>query len=130
MDVLALEKVETDAFIADAASCAVAPSGPDLWDGLLAGLWIVVDRVEYGCHRVFIVQRTSSTEKDYRKLTDFERQVFALTVRTNANKVIASELGTAQSSASKILAKAIQKMGLGSRVQLHELYGALTALPL
>jgi DNA-binding CsgD family transcriptional regulator len=102
------------------------PVAPDVWQwgNLLAGLWSVVRRrAESGRIEYLAIRNPTSV---LRRLTQFERRVVEHAAAGDANKHIAGELGVHESSVSRALHRALQKLGTRNRADLILLYTALS----
>lgn len=93
----------------------------DLWRGLVAGRWSLVDQFDSDGRRYLVARRNDPRTPDPRALTERERQVAHLVALGHSNKLIAYELGVSESSAASHLRRAIAKLGVQGRVQLVEL---------
>ena len=101
----------------------------DLWQGLVAGRWSLVDRFDSDGRRFVVARRNEPHVRDPRGLTARERQVVALAGVGHDLKVIAYDLGLDVSTVSSHLRSALRKLHVGSRVELARLFGASPSDP-
>lgn len=90
----------------------------ELWKGLVAGRWSIVDRFDTDGRRFFVAYKNVSATSSPRALTARERQVIAYAAMGHSNKLVAYELGLSIGAVSAYLASGLQKLGLRSRVEL------------
>lgn len=90
----------------------------ELWTGLVSGRWSLVDRFERGGRRFIVARRNEHGCTDPRALTDRERTIAHLAALAKSNKLIAYELGLAESTVATHLGDAMRKLGVKSRVEL------------
>jgi DNA-binding CsgD family transcriptional regulator len=89
-----------------------------MWTALTAGEWSLVDQFERDGRR-FIVARANPPDcNDPRALAPRERTVAHLAALGKSNKLIAYELGIAESTVASHLSAAMRKLGVGRRVEL------------
>jgi DNA-binding CsgD family transcriptional regulator len=93
-----------------------------VWHGLLDGLWRIVKRVDEVGRRSVVLRRAAPGEE--MALDPRERRAIALAAAGESNKAIGFALEVAPSTAAGILGSACRKLGLGSRRELIELFGA------
>jgi len=98
----------------------------ELWRGLVAGRWSLVDQFDSDGRRYLVARRNDPRTPDPRALTERERQVAHLVALGHSNKLIAYELGVSESSAATHLRSAIAKLGVKGRVQFVELIQQIT----
>jgi DNA-binding CsgD family transcriptional regulator len=91
----------------------------ELWRGLVAGRWSVVDQFDHDGKR-FVVAVPNEPRPRFtgRELTAREAQVTALAARGHSNKLIAYELGLSVSTVGAYLASAARKLGAPTRASL------------
>jgi DNA-binding CsgD family transcriptional regulator len=98
-----------------------------LWNGLLAGRWVVVDRFETDGRRCFLLAEPAGEEGVFASLGAQERRLVTLVAAGFSDKAMAVTLGIAPSTLSGVLRRAVAKMGLRSRVELVRLLRVLAA---
>lgn len=103
----------------------MAPQDPDRalahWKAMVDGQWTLVERVEAGGRRVFVAHENEPSVRASRALTPGERKVVGLAALGHPLKLVAYELGYAESTTSQLLKGALQKLGLRSRVELLQM---------
>ena len=92
----------------------------DLWRGLVAGRWSLVDHFDTDGRRYLVARRNDPRALDPRALSDRERQVARFVALGHANKLIAYELGISEASVATHVRRAAAKLGVDGRVQLAE----------
>lgn len=100
------------------------PDALELWQGLQARRWTLVDQFERDGRRYYVArpnQPEGAPSDALASLTERERQAVALLAMGRSNKAIAYELGIAPSSVSTLLARAVAKTGCGSVPRLAAL---------
>lgn len=106
-----------------------AGSSPDealaIWRALVDGKWTLVDRIARGDRRVFVARPNEPSTLGIHALDAPEQQIISLAVLCRPSKLIAYELGISEGEVSRALTRALSKMGLRSRAELVEMYGAL-----
>jgi DNA-binding NarL/FixJ family response regulator len=100
----------------------------ELWRGLVAGRWSLVEHFDTDGRRYFIARRNDPTVPDPRALDLRERQVAAYAALGHPGKLIAYELGLSPSTVSKHLASALRKLGASNRGDLVQLVWARPAI--
>ncbi|KAB2888232.1 MAG: hypothetical protein F9K40_20645 [Kofleriaceae bacterium] len=95
------------------------------WEQLLAGEWSVVRRRTYAGGISYLVIRRPLAVRC--RLTSLERRVVELSRTGEYGKQIAELLGIHESTVSRALARALDKLGLTSRSDLVLLSAALDA---
>jgi DNA-binding CsgD family transcriptional regulator len=83
----------------------------ELWTGLCAGRWSLVEHFEKQGRRYFLAYRNDPRLAATRALTERERQVCTYSAMGHSNKLIAYSLGISISSVSKHLERARAKLG-------------------
>jgi DNA-binding CsgD family transcriptional regulator len=91
----------------------------DLWQGLTAGRWSLVDHFDSDGRRFVVARRNDPNLPDPRALTLRQRQVAALAATGQTNKLIAYALGIHEAAVSAFLRQALRKLGLGSVAELR-----------
>jgi DNA-binding CsgD family transcriptional regulator len=97
----------------------------DLWRGLVAGRWSLLDQFDTDGRRYLVARRNDPRTPDPRALTERERQVAHFVAMGHTNKLIAYELGLSEGSVATHLRRGIEKLGVGGRVQLAERFHQL-----
>lgn len=93
----------------------------ELWSALLDGLWTIVDQFDSGGRRFIVARRNEPRVVERGRLSCRERQVLELAACGHANKVIAHDLGIPHGTVASALARAMRKLGVGSRAELVQL---------
>jgi hypothetical protein len=83
----------------------------DLWQGLVAGEWSLVEHFERDGRRYYLAYKNDPELKEDRALTLRERQVLGYAKLGNSNKLIAYSLGLSSSTVSTLLGRARKKQG-------------------
>jgi DNA-binding NarL/FixJ family response regulator len=86
----------------------------DIWRGLVAGRWSLVDHFDRDGRRYVVAHRNELDAPDPRALTPRERQVAGYANLGHSNKLIAYELGLSRSTVSVLLGRAMVKLGAQS----------------
>ncbi len=97
----------------------------EAWTALVAGRWSLVDRFERGGRRFIVARKNAHGIADPRGLGDRERTIAHLAALGKSNKLIAYELGLAESTIATHLASAMRKLRARSRVDLVRLLAAM-----
>jgi hypothetical protein len=82
----------------------------EVWRGLVAGLWSLVDHFDSDGRRYLVAHRNDPTTPDPRALTERERQIVAYADLGQSNKLIAYQLGLSASTVAVHLAHAREKL--------------------
>ena len=82
----------------------------DLWRGLVAGRWSLVEHFERDGKRYYLAHKNDPELTPDRALTERERQVLGYAELGHSNKLIAYELGLSSSTVSTLLGKARGKL--------------------
>ena len=82
----------------------------EVWRGLVAGLWSLVDHFESDGRRYLVAHRNDPSMPDPRALTERERQIVAYADLGQSNKLIAYQLGLSASTVAVHLARAREKL--------------------
>lgn len=93
----------------------------EAWTALVSGRWSLVDRFERGGRHYLVARRNEHGIRDPRALAPRERTVASLVALGKSNKLIAYELGLAESTIATHLSSAMRKLGVSSRVDLVRL---------
>lgn len=83
----------------------------DLWQGLVAGRWSIVEHFERDGRRYYLAYKNDPSLAPDRALTRRERQVLAYAALGHSNKLIAYTLGLSVSTVSTHLTRARMKLG-------------------
>jgi DNA-binding CsgD family transcriptional regulator len=94
------------------------------WTALVDGRWSLVDQFDSDGRRYIVAQRNDVHVAGYAELSERERQVLAYASLGHANKLIAYELGIADSTVRVLLHRAATKLGASSRDELVAKYVA------
>lgn len=89
----------------------------ELWKGLVAGRWTLVDTVESDGKRL-VVARRNDPQPDPGVLSLRERQVVSYVAGGHSNKLVAYELGISPSTVAALLRRALTKLGVRTRLEL------------
>ena len=90
----------------------------ELWQGLAAGRWSLIDRIDTDGRRYYVAVANPSEGVPARSLTPLERQIVAMAISGEPNKVIGYALGFAASTVAGKLSEAMRKLGVPSRIDL------------
>lgn len=93
-------------------------SATEAWTALVSGRWSLVDRFERSGRRYVIARRNEHSLEDPRALSICERTTAHLAALGKSNKLIAYELGLAESTVGTQLSTVMRKLGVTSRVGL------------
>jgi DNA-binding CsgD family transcriptional regulator len=93
-------------------------SSIDEWKGLIAARWTLVDHFESDGRRYLCARRNDAADDQARGLSEREYQVAAFLSLGHSTKLIAYELGITASTVRVLIARAIAKLGLTTRVEL------------
>lgn len=88
------------------------------WNALVAGRWSLVDIFDSDGRRFIVARENQPATPPLMKLTRREQDVVAYARLGWSNKLVAYTLGLAESTISEALRRALDKMGLRSRVEL------------
>ena len=84
----------------------------ELWRGLVAGRWSLVEHFERDGRRYYLAHKNDPELAQDRTLTSRERQVLGYAELGHSNKLIAYELGLSTTTISTILIRAKKKLGM------------------
>lgn len=87
----------------------------ELWRGLVAGRWSLVEHFERDGRRYYLAHKNDPELAPDRALTQRELQVLGYAELGSSNKLIAYALGLSSSTVSTLLAKARRKLGVSKR---------------
>lgn len=90
----------------------------ELWRCMVHRRWTLVDHFERGGRRFVLAYTNEPTPRAIDALSARERAVAAAAALGHGNKVIAYELGLAESTVATLLGRAKRKLGVSSRVGL------------
>ena len=90
----------------------------ELWKGLANGTWSLVDRFDNDGKHYLIAMRNEAAGARIATLNPREAQIAALVALGRSSKLIAYELGLSESTVSRDLSSAMQKLGITSRAAL------------
>jgi DNA-binding CsgD family transcriptional regulator len=96
----------------------------DLWRALVEGRWSMIDRFDSNGRRLFVARRNDPAARGPRGLTARERQVVGYAALGHSNKLIAYELGLAESTVANHLTDAQLKLGVRTRTELIQIHSA------
>jgi DNA-binding CsgD family transcriptional regulator len=94
----------------------------DLWQGLVAGRWSLVDRFDTDGRRYLVARKNDPDVKDPRALTPRERHVLAYVAMGHPLKLIAYALGLSLSTVSVNRQMAMRKLGLRTHADIVTLF--------
>jgi DNA-binding CsgD family transcriptional regulator len=103
-------------------------SSSALWQGIVSGRWSIAKTFVENGRRYLLVRRNPAGQEARHALTARECEVAERVCLGLSNKEIGWELGIAVPTVSGRLARALRRLGLGSRVELARLMppGAVT----
>jgi DNA-binding NarL/FixJ family response regulator len=84
----------------------------ELWRGLVAGRWSLVEHFERDGRRYFLAHKNDPELAPDRRLSPREAQVLAYAELGYSNKLIAYSLGLSSSTVATVLGKARRKVGM------------------
>jgi len=88
------------------------------WQALVAGQWSLVDQLEQDGRRYIVARQNEPRAHGPEALTDRERQIVGYAALGHHNKLIAYELGIADSTVRVLMARAASKLGVRTREEL------------
>lgn len=97
----------------------------DRWRCLVSARWTLLDHFEVGGRR-YVVARENVALGPPAELTDRERQILSYAALGHHNKLIAYELGIADSTVRVLLARAAAKLGTETRDDTVRAFTAMT----
>jgi DNA-binding NarL/FixJ family response regulator len=95
------------------------------WKAMVMGRWTLIERFESDGRRILIARPNAPDIHAHRALSERERKVVSLAALGHPSKLIAYELGFSFSMVSRVLARALEKLGIRSRLELVEVHGAI-----
>jgi DNA-binding CsgD family transcriptional regulator len=96
----------------------------ELWKGLVEGRWSLVDHFDHDGKRYVFAKRNSLELCPWRTLTERELQAVALVAEGSTLKLAAYQLGVSVATIAADLARARDKLGVRSRLELAAAYRA------
>lgn len=90
----------------------------DLWRGLVAGQWSLVDHWEHGGRRYVAAYPNRPGERDPRALTPSEQSVLRYLSMGATNKEVSYSLGLSEKTVSGCVTRILKKLRVRSRVEL------------
>ncbi len=113
----------------DRARARKGASSPEealaLWRALVEGRWSLVERFDTDGRRLFVARRNDPASRTHHALSELERKVVALVALGHSQKMCAYELGRCEGTVSSLARSAMRKLGVRTRGELVELYGAI-----
>lgn len=97
----------------------------ELWQGLFAGAYSLIDRFDTDGRRFLVARRNEPVIAEDRALTRRERQAVVLTARCHRQDVAAYMLGISPSTFRTHLTRAMRKLQIGSAAELIEVANRL-----
>jgi DNA-binding CsgD family transcriptional regulator len=94
----------------------------ELWKGLVAGRWSLVDQIDHDGRRFVVAKRNTIEHRAWESLTTREAQVLACAAEGQSLKIIGYQLGISTSTAATDLAHARRKLRFASRLDLVAAY--------
>jgi DNA-binding CsgD family transcriptional regulator len=101
----------------------------DIWQGLVAGRWSLVDRFDTDGRRYLVARKNEPDVQDPRALTARERHVLAYAAMGQPLKLIAYSLGLSVSTVSVNRRSAMRKLGLRTHADIVALFAPPPGLP-
>jgi DNA-binding CsgD family transcriptional regulator len=98
----------------------------ELWQGLVAGRWSLVDRFDTDGRRYLVARKNEPDVKDPRALSARERHVLAYAAMGQSLKLIAYSLGLSLSTVSVNRRTAMRKLGLHSQADIVALFSPVS----
>jgi len=96
----------------------------ELWQGLVAGRWSLIDQFDTDGRRFFVARRNDPPVSDPRALSLRERQVLAYAAMGHSLKLTAYALGLSASAIAACRARGMRKLGLRTKADLVRLFSA------
>jgi DNA-binding CsgD family transcriptional regulator len=107
------------------SSRADEAEGLELWEGLVAGRWSLVDHFAGEGRRYYVAVKNPPIAQYLRGLTDRERVAVGYAACGSSHKVAAYALGIDEASFSHLVTRALAKLGVPSRAALIEVVARL-----
>ena len=101
----------------------------DLWQGLVAGRWSLIEQFDSDGRRFMVARRNDPRVTDPRALGLRERQVLAYAAMGHSLKLIGYSLGISPSSVSTARRTAMRKLGLRTTADVVRLFAEAQAPP-
>jgi DNA-binding CsgD family transcriptional regulator len=92
------------------------------WKGLVAGRWTLIDQLERDGRRYIVARENAPRVPGPEALTERERQVVGFAKLGHSNKLIAYDLGIADSTVRVLIARAAFKLGVRTRDEVIRTY--------
>ncbi|MGE0784387.1 MAG: LuxR C-terminal-related transcriptional regulator [Sandaracinaceae bacterium] len=99
----------------------------EIWRGVIAGRWTLLDRYDRDGRRYVIARRNTEGVTDPRALEPREREVVARLAEGASTKAIAIELGVPIATVGDAIGRACVKLGVANRTELVGLVRAFGA---
>jgi DNA-binding CsgD family transcriptional regulator len=99
----------------------------ELWKGLLAGEWSLLDWTDTDSKRFILAVRNDPEAAAPTQLTRREAQVATYVAQGHPYKVVAYEMGLSVSTVGTHMRQVLRKLGLASPAELAWIYGQLVA---
>ena len=115
LEVLLRERTSAPAEFETAGAPDAPTSHAELWEALVSRRWALIDCQDGEGGRRFLLLKKNERP---RPLTPREREVVRRVAIGESNKAIAIDLGITPSRVARILARALRKLGLRTRLQL------------
>ena len=90
----------------------------ELWRGLLAGRWTLVDHFDSDGRRFVLARKNDPSVPEPRALSPRQRQVVFYASLGWSNKEISYALGLSENTVSAHLAQSLSKLGIATRAEL------------
>ncbi len=95
------------------------------WKAMVDGKWTLVERFQSDGRRILVARPNAPATRVNRALTENERKVVAFATLCHPSKLIAYELGFAEAAVSRLLQRALKKLGIRTLAELIEVHGAI-----
>jgi DNA-binding CsgD family transcriptional regulator len=96
----------------------------ELWKGLVAGRWSLVDHFDHDGRRFVMAKRNTIKPKRWPALSEREAQIVACVSEGQSFKLVAYQLGVSTTRIAADLARVQEKVGVRSRLELVAAYKA------
>lgn len=93
----------------------------EVWRGIVAGRWTVVAHFLRDGRQYLVARRRRADDPRYPLLTPREHEVAANAICGSSNKAIGYRLGISETTVATHLRKALEKLGIHSRIDLIRL---------
>ena len=111
--------------LAEASATGPGEASPSPWRGLAASRWSLVDTFERDGRRYVVAEQTARTDAE--ALSPRERAVLTAAAADHHDKLIAYDLGLADSTVRVLLYRATRKLGAKNRSDAIARFRAATA---